>query len=188
MNTIEITKEILPKIVENSPSRFDMAINFYCAIKKAGKYFLVTYFYNPVWALYYPFYDDINKTPILKESKVKTYKDLVEECNQVFNINLKSKVQMAKKRFNQLVGCNCNVKRVNVSYEIKHSKSTNLYTIYKFYNYVITSVQDIQKILNPINLKQKLFYLDKLDNSVVGNAVEFCKKNQQVLIKNAITC
>ena len=30
MKTIQITNEILNKNVENKPSRFDMAVNFYC--------------------------------------------------------------------------------------------------------------------------------------------------------------
>ena len=61
MKTIQITKDLLNNKLKNKPYRFDMAINFYCCIKRDDKYYLVTYYYNPAWNLYYPFYDDINK-------------------------------------------------------------------------------------------------------------------------------
>jgi hypothetical protein len=77
MKNIQITPDILSLEIENIPSRFDMAINFYCCVKKDDKYFLVAYYYNPSWNLYYPFYDDINKLPIIKESKSNTYTDKV---------------------------------------------------------------------------------------------------------------
>ena len=66
MNTIQITKSVLDKKIQHKPSRFDMAINFYCCLEKDNKYYVATYYYNPAWNLYYPFYDDVNKTPILK--------------------------------------------------------------------------------------------------------------------------
>ena len=57
MKTIQITNEILDEKVENKPSRFDMAMNFYCCLRQNGKYYLATYYYNPAWDLWYPFYD-----------------------------------------------------------------------------------------------------------------------------------
>ena len=88
MKAIQITNEILNKNVENKPSRFDMAVNFYCCIRQNGKYYLVTYYYNPAWDLWYPFYDDVNKAPIVKTSNSKTYRELIEETNQVLNVDM----------------------------------------------------------------------------------------------------
>lgn len=191
MNTIQVTKEILDNKIENNPTRFDMAINFYCCLKKDNNYYLVTYYYNPAWNFYYPFYDDKNKTPILQKSNAKTYGELISETNSIININLKEKLDLAHKRFFELFGCNCQVKpcKLNEMFELKHSKTTNLYSIYKFFNFIITEVEDINKILNPNNLKCELFNIENLDDTkVVSNAIYFCNQSLEELKENAIVC
>ena len=191
METIQITNEILNKIVENKPSRFDMAVNFYCCLKQNDKYYLVTYYYNPAWDLWYPFYDDVNKTPIVKTSNSKTYRELIEETNQVLNVDMENKLKLAYKRFEELIGCKCKVKQSKLGemFELKYSKTANQFSIYKLYNFIITDVENLEQILNPKKLKCKLFELNKLDNSkIVGNAISFCKKAQNELKENAIEC
>lgn len=191
MKTIQITNEILNKIVENKPSRFDMAVNFYCCLKQNDKYYLVTYYYNPAWDLWYPFYDDVNKTPIVKTSNSKTYRELIEETNQVLNVDMENKLKLAYKRFEELIGCKCKVKQSKLGemFELKYSKTANQFSIYKLYNFIITDVENLEQILNPKKLKCKLFELNKLDNSkIVGNAISFCKKAQNELKENAIEC
>lgn len=191
MKTIQITNEILNKNVENKPSRFDMAVNFYCCLRQNGKYYLVTYYYNPAWDLWYPFYDDVNKTPIVKTSNSKTYRELIEETNQVLNVNIENKLKLAYKRFKELIGCKCKVKQSKLGemYELKYSKTANQFSIYKLYNFIITDVENLEQILNPKKLKCKLFELDKLDNAkIVGNAIYFCKEAQDELKANAIKC
>lgn len=189
MDSIQITTNSLHKQVENKPKRFDMAVNFFCCLKKENRYYLVAFYYNPAWNLYYPFYDDVNKTPLLKSSQANTYKELISEANNFFDINSKDKLNLAYKRFEELIGCACKVKRSKIyeSFELKYSKTANLYTFYKFYNYIITCVEDLKLLLNPKKLTCKLFNLDDLDDSkLVGNAVEFCKKSINELKQNAL--
>ena len=191
MKAIQITNEILNKNVENKPSRFDMAVNFYCCLKQNDKYYLVTYYYNPAWDLWYPFYDDVNKAPIVKTSNSKTYRELIEETNQVLNVDIENKLKLAYKRFEELIGCKCKVKQSKLGemFELKYSKTANQFSIYKLYNFIITDVENLEQILNPKKLKCKLFELNKLDNSkIVGNAISFCKKAQNELKENAIEC
>lgn len=189
MNTIQITNDLLDKRLTNKPSRFDMAINFYCCLEKDNKYYLVAYYYNPAWNLYYPFYDDVNKTPILKQSKSNTYKELIQETNEVIDIDLDEKIKLAHKRFKELIGCDCKVMHAKTKelFELKYSKTANLYSIYKLYNFIITEVEDLKTILNPQNLKCEIFNLDNLDSTkLVSNAIWFCSEDLEELKENAI--
>lgn len=186
-NNMETLKS---EVLTNKPSRFDMAINFYCLVKKDNINYLVTYFYNPTWNLYYPFYDDINKTPIIQESSSNTYDELLQETNALLNISLKQKENLALTRFNELIGSNCNIIKSpinHIMYEIKFSKTTGKYTIYKLFNYIITSVEDINKVLNSKTLPCKLFNMNNLDDSkIVKNAISFINSAKPELIKYAI--
>ena len=189
MKTIQITNDLLNKTIENKPSRFDMAINFYCSIKKDNKYYLVAYYYNPTWNLYFPFYDDKNKTPILQDSNANTFQELINETNQIIDIDLEDKLYLAHKRFAELIGCSCETKQSKVKelYELKYSKTTNLYSIYKLYNFIITKVEDIKTILNPKNLQCKLFDLENLNKTeLVSNAIWFCNEALDELKQNAL--
>ncbi len=191
MDPIQITTDILDKQVKNKPKRYDMAIIFFICLKKENCYYLVAYYYNPAWNVYYPFYDDVNKTPILKNSQANTYNELINEVNNVLNIDLNDKLILAKERFKDLVGCECEVKQSknNQSFELKYSKTANLYTIYKFYNFIVTQVEDIKALLNPKKLTSKLFNLDDLDDrKIVSNAVEFCRQSINELKQNALIC
>ena len=166
-----------------------MAINFYCCLEKDNKYYLVAYYYNPAWNLYYPFYDDVNKTPIIQESKAKTYRELIQETNQIIDIDLDEKLEFAHKRFIELIGCDCKVVQAKTKelFELKYSKTANLYSIYKLYNFIITEVEDLKTILNPQNLKCEMFDLDNLDNTkLVSNAIWFCEQSINELKENAI--
>ena len=189
MSTIQITNDLLEKKVENKPSRFDMAINFYCCLEKDNKYYLVAYYYNPAWNLYYPFYDDVNKTPILKDSEADTFRELIQETNQVIDIDLDKKIELAHKRFKELIGCDCKVMQAKIKemFELKYSKTANLYSIYKLYNFIITKVEDLKTILNPQNLKCEIFDLDNLDSTkLVSNAIWFVNESIEELKENAI--
>ena len=189
MNTIQITKSMLDKKIQHKPSRFDMAINFYCCLEKYNKLYLVTYYYNPVWNLYYPFYDDVNKTPIFQQSEANTYRELINETNRIIEINLDDKLKLAQKRFKELIGCDCKVIQAQTKelFELKYSKTANLYSIYKLYNFIITEVEDLKTILNPQNIKCERFDLNNLDHAkIVSNAIWFCKQSLEELKKYAI--
>ena len=180
MKEIQINDSLLNEKIQHKPSRFDMAINFYCCLEKDKKYYLAAYYYNPAWNLYYPFYDDVNKTPILQESKANTYKELIKEADEVLKINLDEKIALAQKRFKELIGCACKVvpSKTKELFELKYSKTANLFSIYKLYNFIITDVEDLNIMLNPQNLKCEIFDLDNLDETkLVGNAIWFCKQS-----------
>lgn len=188
MECIQITEKILNKAVINKPQRFDMAVNFYCCIKKGCEYFLVTY-YNPAWNFFYPFYDDINKQPILKKSLSNTYCDLIKETDKTLEIDLNEKLNLAYQRFFEIFECNCKTKQSKIGelYEMKFSKTANLYTIYKLYNFIITETDDIEKMLNPKNLKCNLMPIESLETEkVIPNASWFCSMAIEELKENAI--
>ena len=154
--------------------RFDMAINFYAIVNIEGQPNLVCYDYNPAWNSWYPFYDDINKIPAIQKSKSKTYKDLIKECDKILNIDLQQKLSQAKDRFKQLVG-DTEIKLDKLDnftvYEIKYSKTANLHTIYKLFNFVITKAEDSNVLLNPKELNCKTFNLNhKQFQNLIGNA------------------
>lgn len=155
--------------------RFDMAVNFYSILEIEGSPNLVCYDYNPIWNSWYPFYDDINKSPVEKLSNAKTYKELIEECDKILNINLNEKIQLAKIRFKELVGeADFELKELEnfIIYEIKYSKTANLYTIYKLYNFVITSIDNKNILLNPKKLKSMTFNLENFNkNNLISNAL-----------------
>ena len=72
-------------------------------------------------------------------------------------------------------------------YGAKNSKTVNLYTIYKFYNFIITKVENISMVLNPSKLKCKLQNLENMSESdVVSNAIYFCDIAANELKENAI--
>ena len=93
------------------------------------------------------------------------------------------------KRFIELIGCDCKVMQVKTKelFELKYSKTANLYSVYKLYNFIITEVEDLKTILNPQNLKCEMFDLDNLDNTkLVSNAIWFCEQSINELKENAI--
>ena len=59
-----------------------------------------------------------------------------------------------------------------IVYEIKYSKTANLYTIYKLYNFVITNIDDKGVLFRPKKLNYKLFNLNNfIKENLVSNAV-----------------
>jgi len=152
--------------IDIAVGRFDMALNFYMTLNDKGKIKLVTYDYNPAWQTFYPFYDDANKVPLilLNQSKAQTYGELINEHNKLMPIDIAEKVQQAKIRYKELIGnVEIEVKRLEtnfITYEIKQSKTTNISTLYKFYNFVITSCSDKSKALSPQKLDCVLQDLD----------------------------
>ncbi len=172
-----IEKNILENNIKENIKieRFDMAINFYSVVKINGSPNLVCYDFKSVWNSWFPFYDDVNKTPVIKPSEAKTYDDLIRECDKYIDINIDEKIKLAKDRFKELIGnSDFVISKLthHVLYEIKYSKSANLYTLYKLYNFVITSIDDKNILLNPKKLKCKTFNLNNFNNdNLVSNAL-----------------
>jgi len=154
------------------PGRADMAISFICHTDNG----LLTYDYNPAWNSWYPFYDDVNKTPIQCDFNGKTFKDLIAEHERIMPVDLPAQLEKAHLRFAEIFGTNCKVrplKNHSVVYELKYSKSQNIWTLYRIYNFVITEVAERQKMLNPVNMKYKFIKQDEIKNSsLITNTLE----------------
>ena len=73
MKSMIIEKKMLNSKIDDNVKieRFDMAVNFYAIINVDGNPNLISYDFNPAWNSWYPFYDDVNKTPIKKLAKQK---------------------------------------------------------------------------------------------------------------------
>lgn len=186
---LQITEDMDKNKIKKKPSRFDMAINFYLTVKRTGRFYLVV-FYNKQWGLYYPFYDNKNKKAVIEPSKSDYYHELIREADEVLNIKLEEKLELAKELFGKVFGVNCEViksKLLPISYELKLSKTTNHYAIYKFYNYLITKTEDINKIIKNDTVAIKMVDLDMpSEKELVGNAYEFCKLAREELKLNAV--
>lgn len=172
-----IEKKMLNSKIDDNVKieRFDMAVNFYAIINVDGNPNLISYDFNPAWNSWYPFYDDVNKTPIIKKSKAKTYGELIKECDESIKISIDEKINLAKARFKKLIGdSDFEIEKLEnfIVYEIKYSKTANLYTIYKLYNFVITNIDDKDILFRPKKLKYKLFNLNNfIKENLVSNAV-----------------
>ncbi len=168
------------KKLEMIPSRFDMAVNFHCCVEKNNDFFVVGFYYNPAWNVFYPFYDDVNKTPVVKRAKSSTFSELANECDNILNVDINEKLQLALSRFKEIFGCSCKVKQSKnfEMYELKYSKTANIYTVYKLFNYIIYDIDDVQKLFAS-KLKAKLFNIHKLENvDLISNAIDFSKMNK----------
>ncbi len=156
--------------------RFDMAVNFYELSKINDKIFLKVYEYNPVWKSWFPFYDDVNKSPMLYNSKAKTYGELIDEFNNNYVIDINEKLEFAKDRYFELTKKEANnVKSATnfIVYELKFSKTANAYTLYKLFNYIIfcenkdfeSDMIDVSNM--PENLVENAkYFLDKEINNL----------------------
>ncbi len=105
---------------------------------------------------------------------------MIDECNKLLNINLENKVSLAKNRFKELV-CNDEIKLDKLDnfivYELKYSKSTKVYTLYKLFNYVITDIENLDGLLNPKALKCKTFNLRQQNfQNLISNAEYIIKQ------------
>ena len=148
-----ITKDILNQKVpkEMMPTRLDNAMNLYTNISVGNKSGIIVYNTNPdTWNCLYSFYELNHKFTIdsYKFSKDDlTYKELIDEYQKVYkdiheNQNGNKKdireqilIDEYKKTFN--------LNNVVISdellpiYELKYSKSKNVWTLYYFENYIL---------------------------------------------------
>lgn len=185
-----ITKEILKEKVppEMLPKRLDSAINLYANIHYQNKSGILVYNTNPsTWNCLYPFYELNHKFTIdnyIINTKNPTYQELIDEYQKVYQ-----KIYEQEKGFTKEVRINTlideykntfNLNKVNISeeltpiYELKYSKSKNVWTLYYFENYITNEIQDINKLLNQKLYEQKIVPLDssidKIDNiNIVSN-------------------
>lgn len=204
-----ITNNILDEKVpiEILPTRLDSAMNLYTNIKVNKKSGILVYNTNPdTWNTLYPFYEQNHKFTIdnYKFSKENiTYRELLEEYQKVYHkiyeidnkntksVRIKTLIEEYKKTFN--------LKAVHIGeellpiFELKYSKSKNVWTLYYFENYVVDKIDDLDTLLNQKLYDQKILPLDnnitKLDGVELTSNIPYLlslKQNIEKLKKNII--
>lgn len=177
-----ITKNLLNEKVplEMIPTRLDSATDLY-AYTKHG---LILYNINPsTWNVLYPFFQKTNKFTIDSyeiENKDITYKDLIEIYNNIYNTEYVAKKgfdeskrkQVLIDEFNKTFGVSGTTisAKLDSHYELKYSKSKNVYTLYYLESYIANNIDDIDKLLNQNVYKQEILNLNKypLDKEING--------------------
>lgn len=204
-----ITKNILDEQVpkEMMPTRLDSAMNLYTNVNYNGKSGIIVYNTNPdTWNCLYSFYE-LNHKFTLDEYKFNkeniTYRELIEEYQKVYkkiyedeksntkNVRIQTLIYEYKRTFN--------LKDVNISaellpiFELKFSKSKNVWTLYYFENYVADSVDNFDDLLNQKLYEQKILPLDdsikEIDGIELTSNIPYLlsiKSNVEILNNNLI--
>lgn len=177
-----ITKNLLNEKIplEMIPTRLDSATDLYTYTKHG----LILYNINPsTWNALYPFFQQINKFTIDSyeiENKDITYKDLIEIYNNIYNTEYVAKKgfdeskrkQVLIDEFNKTFGVSGTTisAKLDSHYELKYSKSKNVYTLYYLESYIANNIDDIDKLLNQNVYKQEILNLNKypLDKEING--------------------
>ncbi len=177
-----ITKNMLNEKVplEMIPTRLDSATDLYTYTKNG----LLLYNINPnTWNVLYPFFQQVNKFTIDSyeiENKNITYKDLIEIYNNVYNTEYVAKrgfdentrKQVLIDEFNKTFGVSGTKisDKLDSHYELKYSKSKNVYTLYYLESYIANNIDDVDKLLNQKVYEQEILSLNKypLDKEING--------------------
>lgn len=204
-----ITNNILDEKVpiEILPTRLDSAMNLYTNITVNKKSGILVYNTNPdTWNTLYPFYEQKHKFTIdnYKFSKENiTYRELLEEYQKVYHkiyeidnqntksVRIKTLIEEYKKTFN-LKAAHIGEELLPI-FELKYSKSKNVWTLYYFENYVVDKIDDLDKLLNQKLYDQKILPLDsnitKLDGVELTSNIPYLlslEQNIEKLKKNII--
>lgn len=179
-----ITKEILDEKVPKNmmPTRLDSALNLYINVRTNDKSGLLVYnVYPDTWNLLYPFFEMNHKFTIddYKFSREDlTYRELIEEYqNEYKRIYENEQGNTKDKRIKLLMDefmKTFNLKDVTISkeltpiYELKYSKSKNVWTLYYFENYVATEVSEINDLVNQKTYPQEILALDSSLTEING--------------------
>ena len=182
-----ITKNILEEKVskEMIPTRLDSAMNLYTNVSYEDKTGIVVYNTNlTTWNCLYSFYELNHKFTIDEYNFGKediTYRELIEEYQKVYkeiyedekgntkNVRIQTLIDEYKRTFN--------LKDVHISdellpiFELKYSKSKNVWTLYYFENYVADTVDDFDDLLNQKLYEQKILILDSSIKELDGVAL-----------------
>ncbi len=179
-----ITKEILNQKVpkDTIPTRLDSALNLYTNVHYKNETGIIVYNTNPdTWNCLYSFYELNHKFTIDKfnfNNQNPTYGELIEEFKSVYQkIYEQEKGYTKEARINILINefkKTFNLENVNVGdelepiFELKYSKSKNMWTLYYFENYVANKVENISDLLNQSIYEQKILPLDSSINQIDG--------------------
>lgn len=201
-----ITKEILNEKVPSNmfPTRLDSAMNLYTYINNKG---LVLYNVNPdTWNCLYPFFELNHKFTINNynfENTDITYKELILEYQKQYNLIHEIKNGYTKEKRKEILLSEYkrtfNLDLATIAdelesfYELKYSKSMNVWTLYYFENYVVNKVNDLNVLLSQTLYQQEFIPLDykfdKVNNtSIVENTLYLISndENTKLLEKNGL--
>jgi len=179
-----ITKEILNQKVpiDMIPTRLDSALNLYANIHFKNQSGIIVYNTNPeTWNCLYSFYELNHKFTIDNYNfsiENPTYAELIEEYKSMYQKEYEQEKGYTKEsRINTLIDefkKTFNLNSVNISdelepiFELKYSKSKNVWTLYYFENYVANKVDNINDLLNQNLYEQKILPLDSSINKIDG--------------------
>lgn len=179
-----ITKDILDEKVpkEMIPTRLDSAMNLYTNINYNGRTGIIVYNTNPdTWNCLYPFYELNHKFTIDDykfDNKDITYRELIKEYQIVYeevyekkkgntkNIRIQTLINEYKRTFG--------LSNVHISdellpiFELKYSKSKNVWTLYYFENYAADNIDSLDDLINQQLYDQKILPLDSSIEEIDG--------------------
>ena len=182
-----ITRNILDEKVPKQmiPTRLDSAMNLYTNVSYKGETGIIVYNTNPAtWNCLYSFYELNHKFTIDEYNCGKediTYRELIEEYQKVYkeiyedkkgnikNIRKQILIDEYKKAFN-LKDVHINDELLPI-FELKYSKSKNVWTLYYLENYVADSVNSFDDLLNQKLYEQKILPLDSSLKELDGIAL-----------------
>lgn len=179
-----ITKDILDEKVpkEMIPTRLDSAMNLYTNVNYNGKKGIIVYNTNPnTWNCLYPFYELNHKFTIDNytfDNENITYRELIKEYKSVYekiyekkkgntkNIRMKILMDEYKKTFH-LNDVHINDELLPI-FELKYSKSKNVWTLYYFENYIVNYIEPFHNLLNQKIYEQKILPIDSVIHEIDG--------------------
>lgn len=177
--TNEMLKQKVPKDI--FPSRLDSATDLYVYTKNG----LILYNIKPdTWNVLYPFFQQNNKFTIDNydiENKDITYQELIDLYNKIYDeeyvkkgFNENKRKHVLLEEFNETFKVNGTEisTKLDSHYELKYSKSKNVYTLYYLESYVLSKVSDINKLLKQKVYNQDLLNLDFMPIQKTLNGVE----------------
>ena len=178
-----ITKEMLNKKVpkEMFSTSFDSATDLYINTEKG----LLLYNINPTtWNLLYPFFGQNNKFTINSydiKNKDITFKELIDIYKEIYNreyvekqgYNEDKRKQSLIEEFNNTFKLNNTTisNKLDFHYELKYSKSKNVYTLYYLESYIVNRV-DFKTLISQKNYPQEFLNLFSYHNETEINGVK----------------
>ena len=169
-----ITKEMLNQKVPKDiiPTRLDSATDLLTYTKDG----LLLYNIKPdTWNELYPFFQQENKFTIDSykiDSDDITYQELIDLYNNIYNedyvlkrgFNEEGRKKVLVDEFNKTFNVTGTVigDKLDSHYELKYSKSKNVYTLYYLEGYVVSKIDDVDKLLSQKVYQQELLKLDKI--------------------------
>ena len=191
MVTNDIIQNNIPAYIR--VQRHIAIISFYLVVKKDNQNFLVTYDIKPEWQMWYPFYYNPKGKAVNHFSSARTYSSLIKENNEYVKIDITKSILKAINYYKEIIGnVEILIEPLNnglLEYELKYSKSSKMYTMYRFYNFVITEISYIKIPLNPAKFNCKLINLNEVGSTLnlISDAREIVLKNINQLISHAIS-